>query len=122
MTDDDEYCAKCGDSEFDEDGNETHVDEEKYDHDFEYEEEEEEESLTLRGIKDLADTVKSIAEAGKVLKNIPEIPPKPSRWKESGRDTQSDTKQEKRHRENIKWIKIGIAVGAVVALIGFVFF
>ena len=30
-----EYCAVCGDSEFDTDGGETHVDEE-YDHDFEY--------------------------------------------------------------------------------------
>jgi len=117
MTDsDEEECAECGDPEFDEDGNKTHADEDKYDHDFVYEEDEEE-PLTLRDVKDLADTAKSIAEAGKVLKNIPQIPPKPSRWEESGRDAQSDTNHEKRHREAIKWVKISIAVGIVLALI-----
>jgi len=115
-SDDYEYCAKCGDAEFDDNGKETHADEEEYDHDFVYEDDEEE-PLTLKGIKDIADTIKSVAEAGKVLKNIPEIPPKPSRWEESGRDTQSDTKHEKRHREAIKWVKISIAVGIVLALI-----
>jgi len=43
MTDsdeDEEYCAKCGYAEFDEDGNETHADKDEYDHDFEYEEDE----------------------------------------------------------------------------------
>jgi len=119
MTEDDEeeFCAVCGDSEFDDEGYETHTDEKKYDHDFEYEEDEEEEPLTLKDVKDLADAAKSIAEAGKVLKNIPQIPPKPSRWEESGRDTQSDTNHEKRHREAIKWVKISIAVGIVLALI-----
>jgi len=106
--DDDEYCAKCGDSEFDDNGKETHADEEEYDHDFVYEDDKEE-PLTLKGIKNIADTIKSVAEAGKVLKNIPQIPP--------GRDTQSDTKQEKRHRETIKWTKIGIGVAIVLALI-----
>jgi len=115
--DDDEYCAECGDVEFDKDGNETHADEKKYDHDFEYEEDEEEEPLTLKGIKDIADTIKSVVEAGKVLKNIPQIPPKPSRWEEAGRDTHSDKKQEKRHHETIKWTKIGIIVAVIVALI-----
>jgi len=39
MTDDDEeYCAKCGYSEFNEDGTRSHDDEEEYDHNFEYEE------------------------------------------------------------------------------------
>lgn len=118
MTEDneEEFCSVCGDSEFDEDGKETHADEKKYDHDFEYEEEEEE-PLTLRNVKDIADTIKSVVEAGKVLKNIPQIPPKPSRWEESGRDTQSDTKQEKRHHETIKWTKITIIVAVALALI-----
>jgi len=35
--DDVEYCAECGDPEFDKDGKETHADE--YDHDFEPESE-----------------------------------------------------------------------------------
>ena len=117
MTDSDkkEYCDKCGNPEFDKDGYKTH-DYEPYDHDFVYEEEEEE-PVTLKGIKNIADTIKSVVEAGKVLKNIPEIPPKPSRWEESGRDVQSDTKHEKRHHETIKWTKITIIVAIVLALI-----
>lgn len=85
MTDSDkkEYCDKCGNPEFDKDGYKTH-DYEPYDHDFVYEDEEEE-SLTLKDVKDIADTIKSVVEAGKVLKNIPQIPPKPSRWEESER-------------------------------------
>lgn len=114
-SDEKEYCAKCGNPEFDKDGYKTH-DYEPYDHDFEYEEEEEE-PITLRDVKDLADTVKSIAEAGKVLKNIPEIPPRPTIWEEAGRDVHSDKKQEKRHHETIKWTKIGIIVAVIVALI-----
>ena len=66
MTEDDEYCAKCGDSEYDEDGNETHADEEEYDHDFEYEDE----PTTLEDVKEFADTVKSLAEAGKAVKEV----------------------------------------------------
>ena len=54
MTDDDEeYCVECGDAEFDEEGNETHADEEEYDHDFELEEE----SSTLQDVKEGLDVI-----------------------------------------------------------------
>jgi len=67
MTDDEvEYCAECGEPEFDEDGYETHLDEDEYDHDFEYEEE----VSPLEDIKEIADTVKSLAEAGKAVKEL----------------------------------------------------
>jgi len=60
-----EYCSICGDPEFDEDGEETHVDEE-HDHDFKPDEE----ASPLEDIKDLADTVKSIADAGSAVKKF----------------------------------------------------
>ena len=128
MTDEDEYCAKCGDAEFDEDGSETHADDEEYDHDFEYEEE----STTLEDVKEFADTVKSLAEAGKAVKEVlqpskidhPElnpnkfkyIPPTP-KISDLKLPEHSDVKAEKRHKENLKWTKIGIGAGAVVAII-----
>lgn len=65
MTDSDEECAECGDPEFDEDGNETHADEEKYDHDFEPEE-----KLTLDDVKKGADTASSIFKAVKAFKDM----------------------------------------------------
>ena len=131
MTDEDEYCAKCGDSEYDEDGNETHLDEEEYDHDFEYEEE----STTLEDVKEFADTVKSLAEAGKAVKEALQTskidpselrsdrfknpPPRISDFKMPDFELapHPDAKAEKRHKETIKWTKIGISVGAIVAII-----
>ena len=128
---DDEYCAKCGDSEYDEDGNETHADEEEYDHDFEYEEE----PTTLEDVKEFADTVKSLAEAGKAVKEVLQPskidpsqlrsdrfknpPPKISNFEmpEINIIPSPEAKAEKRHRENIKLTKISIVIGAVVAII-----
>ena len=68
--DDVEYCAECGDPEFDEDGNETHADEDEYDHDFELESDEEDEGLTLDDVKKGADTLTSIAKAAKAFKDL----------------------------------------------------
>lgn len=65
--DDDEYCAVCEDPEFDEDGKETHADEDEYDHDFVYEKDD---GLTLDDVKNVADTIKSIAEAGEAVKKV----------------------------------------------------
>ena len=62
--DEDEYCAKCGDSEFDEDGNETHADEEEYDHNFEYEEK----PVTLSDVKEGLDVLDKGIEVWKKLK------------------------------------------------------
>jgi len=121
MVDEDEeeeYCAKCGDLEYDDDGNETHADENEYDHDFVYEEEDN--GLTLDDVKNVADTVKSIAEAGEAVKKFTKTETsRPSIWEEAGRDPNRtvDKKQEKRHRDTIKWTKIGIIVAIVLALI-----
>jgi len=134
MTKDEEYCEECGDAEFDADGNETHADEDEYDHDFEYEEEDE--GTTLDDVKEFADTVKSLAEAGKSVKELTkpsitshinldsdrfkqkrfEVPPpyNPHDYKMS---EHPDKKAERRHKENLKWTKIGIGVGAIVAVI-----
>jgi len=70
--DDVEYCAECRDPEFDKDGKETHADEDEYDHDFVYEKDEEEgdDGLTLDDVKNVADTIKSIAEAGEAVKKV----------------------------------------------------
>ncbi len=132
---DDEYCAVCGDSEFDTDGEETHVDEE-YDHDFEYEEE----PTTLEDVKEFADTVKSLAEAGKAVKEVLQpskidsseltadrfkqerfkIPPiEKVRNLELGEHP--DVKVEKRHKETIKWAKIAIIAGIIVGIVAIVF-
>jgi len=70
-SDENENCAECGDPEFDKDGNETHADEDEYDHDFVYEEEEEEDNgLTLDDVKDVADTASSVFKAVKAFKDI----------------------------------------------------
>lgn len=65
-SDEEEYCAKCGDSEFDEDGKKTH-DYEPYDHDFVYEEDE---GITLDDVKEVADTASSVFKAVKAFKDI----------------------------------------------------
>jgi len=71
----DEYCANCGDPEYDKDGNETHADEEKYDHGFVYEDEEEEDDgLTLDDVKKGAETISSIAKAVKDIKDLSDDP------------------------------------------------
>lgn len=127
---DDEYCAKCGDSEYDEDGNETHLDEEEYDHDFEYEEE----PTTLEDVKEFADTVKSLAEAGKAVKEVLQPlkiepselradrfkipPPKISDFKMPDLEIAEhpDAKNERRHKQNIKLQKIAIISGVVIGI------
>ena len=70
-SDEDEYCAECGDPEFDEDGEKTHASDD-YDHDFEpkEEDEEEDEGLTLDDVKKGADTLTSIAKAAKAFKDL----------------------------------------------------
>jgi len=132
--DDEEYCAKCGYSEFNDDGTESHADEKEYDHDFEYEEEDE--GTTLEDVKEFADTVKSLAEAGKAVKEVLQpskinpleltsdrfkVPPPIEKVRDLKIDLKlpehPDTKAEKRHNETMKWTKIGIVVGAVVAII-----
>ena len=71
--DDEEFCAKCGESEFDDEGNKTHVDKEKYDHDFVYEEDEDD-GLTLDDVKDVADTASSVFKATKAFKDLSDGP------------------------------------------------
>jgi len=118
--DDDEYCSVCGDPKFDEDGFETHEDEEEYDHDFEPEE-----PTTLEDVKEFADTVKSLAEAGKAVKEVLQPsekykqeefvrPPPKGKFIEG---QHSDPKSIQRHKETIKWTKIGITVGAIIGII-----
>ena len=76
--DDVEYCAECGDPEFDKDGIETHADEDEYDHDFELGEEIEEngdnedenDGITMDDIKKGADTLTSVAKAAKAFKDL----------------------------------------------------
>jgi len=72
-SDEEEYCAKCGDSEFDDKGNETHADEDEYDHDFVYEdkdEEAEDDEITLDDVKKVADTASSVFKAVKAFKDV----------------------------------------------------
>jgi len=124
MPEDEEYCAKCGDSEFDEDGNETHLDEEEYDHDFEPEEDE---SITLEDVKEGLDVLDKGIDVWNKLTNKPDhpelnpnkfkyIPPSP-KISDLKLTENTDAKVEKRHKETIKWTKIGIGVGAIVAII-----
>ncbi len=129
MADDDvEYCAKCGYAEFNEDGNESHADEEEYDHDFEYEEE----ASPLENIKDLVDTVKSIAEAGKAVKELTQpskidpseltvnrfkVPPPPiNKIPDLEIAEHPDAKVEKRHKQMMKLGIIGIIVAALLGI------
>ena len=125
---DDEYCAKCGDSEYDEDGNETHLDEEEYDHDFEYEEE----PTTLEDVKEFADTVKSLAEAGKAVKEVLQpskidpseltvnrfkVPPPPiNKIPDLEITEHPDAKAEKRHKQMMKLGIIGIIVATLLGI------
>jgi len=132
MTDDEvEYCSECGEPEFDEDGNETHADEEEYDHDFEYEEE----PTTLEDVKEFADTVKSIAEAGKAVKELTQpskidpseltadrfkIPPPIDKMPDLEIAEHSDVKAEKRHKQIIKLGIIGIIVAALLGIVALI--
>ena len=124
---DEEYCAKCGDSEYDEDGNETHLDEEEYDHDFEYEEE----PATLDDVKEFADTVKSLAEAGKAVKEVLQpskidpselssnrfkIPPPKFKMPDFELAPHPDVKAEKRHKQMTKLGIIGIIVATLLGI------
>ena len=140
MTDDDvEYCAKCGYSEFNDDGTESHADEKEYDHDFEYEEEDE--GTTLEDVNNFLDTAnKGLDFYNKLKKQTqptqPETTPEnviahlevgrmseeyrrkePAKQEDLKLKNQSDAKIEKRHKETMKWTKIGIGVGAIVAVI-----
>jgi len=127
MTDDEvEYCAECGEPEFDEDGYETHLDEDEYDHDFEYEEE----VSPLEDIKDLVDSVKSLAEAGKAVKELTQpskidpseltvnrfkIPSPINKIPDLEIAEHPDAKAEKRHKQ---MMKLGIISIIVATLLG----
>jgi len=132
MTDDIEYCAKCGDAEFDEDGFETHEDEEEYDHDFETEKE----TSFLEDVKDLADTLKSVSEAGKAIKELTQpskidpselssnrfkVPPPIAKVRDLEINERPDVKAEKRHKQNIKLGIIGIIVAALLGIAAIIF-
>jgi len=127
MTDDEvEYCAECGEPEFDEDGNETHLDEEEYDHDFEPEE-----VTTLEDVKEFADTVKSLAEAGAAVKKVLQsskiepselkadrfkIPPLKFKMPDIKLAPHPDAKAEKRHKQMMKLGIIGIIVATLLGI------
>jgi len=124
---DDEFCSVCGDPEFDEDGNETHLDEEKFDHDFEPEE-----VTTLEDVKEFADTVKSLAEAGAAVKKVLQsskieptelkadrfkIPPPPiNKIPDLEIAEHPDAKAEKRHKQMMKLGIIGIIVATLLGI------
>jgi len=128
MTDDEvEYCAECGEPEFDEDGYETHLDEDEYDHDFEYEEE----VSPLEDIKEIADTVKSLAEAGKAVKELTQpskidpseltvnrfkVPPPIDKVPDLEINEHPDVKTEKRHKQMMKLGIIGIIVATLLGI------
>jgi len=116
-SDEEEYCSVCGDPEFDEDENETHLDEKKYDHDFEYEEEEEEveESVTLEDVKTGLDVLDKSID---VYKKILGKPPPKGKFIEG---PHSDAKAIQRHNETIKWAKIGIIVAASLGILAIIF-
>ena len=122
MTDDDdeEYCAKCGDSEYDEDGNETHLDEEEYDHDFEPEEDD---SLTLQDIDKGLDVLdKGIDVWNKISKselsaNRFKVPPPPiNKIPDLEIAEHPDAKAEKRHKQMMKLGIIGIIVATLLGI------
>lgn len=71
-SDEEEYCAKCGDSEFDEDEKKTH-DYEPYDHDFVYEKDEEE-GITVDDVKDGLDILDKGIDVYNKLKKASQIP------------------------------------------------
>lgn len=125
MTDDEEYCAKCGYSEFNKDGTRSHDDEEKYDHNFEYEEVEE--PVTLADVKEGLDVLDKGIDVWNKLTKKPDQPsldpnkfkyvPPPPKISDLKLPEHSDKKAEKRHKENIKLQKIAIITGAAVAII-----
>ena len=122
---DDEYCAKCGDSEFDEDGNETHADEEEYVHDFEYEEK----SVTLEDVKEGLDVLDKGIDVWNKLTRPSKIDPSelnPNRFKapppiDKVPDLEiaehPDVKAEKRHKQIIKLGIIAIIVAAIIGIV-----
>ena len=120
MTDDEEYCAKCGYAKFNEDGTESHADEKEYDHDFEPEEDD---GLTLQDIDKGLDVLdKGIDVWNKITKselsaNRFKVPPPIAKVPDLEIAEHPDVKVERRHKENVKWIKIGIVAGAVVTII-----
>lgn len=125
MPDDEEYCANCGYAKYDEDGNETHLDEDEYDHDFESEEE----STTLEDINNLLDTANKGLDFYNKIKKQSEpsrLELNPNKFNTTSPQPESffrksldplDAKEDKRHKETIKWTKIGIFAGAIVATI-----
>ena len=82
-----EYCAECGDAEFDEDGYETHADEEEYDHDFKPEEE----GPTLQDVKDGLDVLDKGIDVWNKLKK----PDNPELVREGGSSPENTDKSEK---------------------------
>jgi len=126
MTDDDEeYCAKCGYAKFNEDGTESHADEKEYDHDFEPEEDD---GLTLQDIDKGLDVLdKGIDVWNKITKselsaNRFKVPPPPiDKIPDLEIAEPPDAKAEKRHKEIMKWTKIGFIVATALTIAAIVF-
>ena len=131
MTDDDiEYCAECGEPEFDEDGYETHLDEEEYDHDFEYKEK----SVTLSDVKEGLDVLDKGIDVWNKLTRPSKIDPsqlRSDRFKDPKQTIDKypgieiaenpDAKAEKRHKEIMKWTKIGFIVATTLTITVIIF-
>jgi len=118
MTDDDEeYCAKCGYSKFNEDGTESHADEKEYDHDFEPEEDD---GLTLQDIDKGLDVLdKGIDVWNKITKselsaNRFKVPPPIEKVRDLEINEHPDVKAEKRHKQMMKLGIIGIIVATLL--------
>ena len=126
MSDDEDemnYCAKCGDPEFDKDGKPTH-DYEPYDHDFEPDEE----GITVQDVKDGLDILgKGLDVYGKYKKATtsthPTSPPptkptyhQPDVELHSKVDDIKSSVEKGKKIERRRWI-IGIIVGSVIAVI-----
>jgi len=131
MTDDDvEYCAKCGYAKFNEDGTESHADEEEYDHDFEPEEDD---SLTLQDIDkglDVLDkgidvwnklTRPSKIDPSELTSDRFKVPPPIAKVRDLELGEHPDVKAEKRHKEIMKWTKIGFIVATALTIAAIIF-
>ena len=96
------------------------------DHDFEYEEED---STTLQDLKEGLNvldkgidvwnklTRPSKIDPSELTSNRFKVPPPIAKVRDLEIAEHPDVKVERRHKENVKWIKIGIVAGAVVTII-----
>jgi len=124
MVEDEEICSVCGDPEYDNDGYETHADEEEYGHDFEPKKDD---SLTLQDVKEGLDVLdKGIGIWNKITKselsaNRFKIPPPMDKVPDLEIAEHPDAKAEKRHKEIMKWTKIGFIVATALTITAIVF-